>query len=91
MNKRLFLMLENHFICYLSAPVPPSPLTHAAISQLAKLVVPLKQLIKISSRGEKKQLGVDFWLMEKGKRVEKRWVMRMESEKLLEQWQRLFD
>lgn len=62
MNKRLFLMIENQFVCYFSNPKTDFPLTADYINKKAKMMVPLKQIVKIVSKKQDKQIAIQFWV-----------------------------
>ena len=55
------------------------------------MIVPLKQLMKITSKHDDKKISIQFWIYEKSKRVIKTWILKMNSVFLLNSWQELFD
>jgi hypothetical protein len=91
MNKRLLLMMENHYICYLSQPNIHFPFTNDYLEKNVKLRVPLKQINKIADKRSDKKIIIHFWIYEKSKRVEKVWTLRFSNEPLLEQWLEKFE
>ena len=88
-NSRLFLMLQNKFVCYFSSPSQQFPLTLEHIHSEAKMVVPLNQIYKLNFK--KTVLDLYFWLYQNGKRMQKNWTLTMASEELLTEWQQIFD
>lgn len=76
MNKRLLLMLENHYLSYLSQPNIHFPFTNDYIQKNAKMIVPLAQVNKIIDKREDKKIIIHFWAYEKHKRVEKVWTIK---------------
>jgi hypothetical protein len=91
MNKRLLLMLENHFISYLSQPNLHFPCTHDYIAKNAKMIVPLAQINKIVDKHEDKKIIIHFWMHEKKKRIEKVWSIRFANSELLQKWLEKFE
>jgi hypothetical protein len=91
MNKRLLLMVEDKFVCYLSSPKTDFPLTSDYIAKNAKMLVPLKQLMKITSKHANKTISIEFWMPENNRRLIKTWMLEMASVLLLDSWQQLFD